>query len=141
MASILVVDDDPPIRRLLRNALILDYRVVEAATAVEAMGSLRQDKPQLVLLELELPDVNGMELIRKIRAQSQLPIIVLSSRSHEQSKVAALNLGADDYMIKPSGANELMARIRTALRHRLQGQGSQSVFESGDLAVDLATDG
>ena len=120
-----------------RDTLSLEYRVVEAATAVEAIDSLRQDKLELVLLELELPGVNGMELIRKIRGQSQLPIIVLSSRSDEQGKVAALDLGADDYMIKPFGTNELMARIRTALRHRLQEQGSQPVFESGDLAVDL----
>jgi two-component system, OmpR family, KDP operon response regulator KdpE len=137
IASILVVDDDPSIRRLLRNALFLHYRVVEAATAVEAMASVRRDRPDLVLLELQLPDIDGLDLIRKMRAQSQLPIVVLSSRGGEQDKVAALDCGADDYVSKSFGANALMARIRTALRHRLQEQGSQPIFESGDLAVDL----
>jgi two-component system KDP operon response regulator KdpE len=137
MASILVVDDNPPMRRLLRNTLFLRYRVVEAATAVEAMASLRRNRPDLVLLELELPDMDGLDLIQKMRAQSQLPIVVLSSRGDEQDKVAALDSGADDYVSKPFGTDELMARIRTALRHRLQEQGSQPIFESGGLAVDL----
>ena len=138
MASILVVDDEPPIRRLLRNTLtVQDYRVVEAATAAEAMDSLRRDKPDLVILDLGLPDVDGMDLIPKIREQSQVPIVVLSSRDDEKGKVGALDLGADDYVTKPFGIDELMARVRTALRHRLQEQGSRPVFKSGDLSVDL----
>ena len=138
MASILVVDDEPPIRRLLRNTLtVQDYRVVEAATAAEAMDSLRRDKPDLVILDLGLPDVDGMDLIPKIRAQSQVPIVVLSSRGDEKGKVGALDLGADDYVTKPFGIDELMARVRTALRHRLQEQGSRPIFKSGDLSVDL----
>src|ERR1700741_3040618 len=137
MASILVVDDDPPIRRLLRNTLFRCYRVVEAATAIEAMTSLRRDRPDLALLELELPDIDGLNLIRKMRAQSPLPIVVLSRRGDERDKVTALDSGADDYVSKPFGTNELMARIRTALRHRLQEQGSLPIFESDDLAVDL----
>ena len=138
MASILVVDDEPPIRRLLRNTLtVQDYRVVEAATAAEALDSLRRDKPDLVILDLGLPDVDGMDLIPKIREQSQVPIVVLSSRDDEKGKVGALDLGADDYVTKPFGIDELMARVRTALRHRLQEQGSRPVFKSGDLSVDL----
>jgi len=138
MASILVVDDEPPIRRLLRNTLtVQDYRVVEAATAAEALAALRRDKPDLVILDLGLPDMDGMDLIEKMRAQSQVPIVVLSSRGEERGKVRALDIGADDYVTKPFGIDELMARIRTAMRHRLQEQGSQPVFRSGDLSVDL----
>jgi len=138
MACILVVDDEPPIRRLLRNTLtVQDYRVAEAATAAEALDSLRRDKPDLVILDLGLPDVDGMDLIRKIRTQSPVPIVVLSSRGDERGKVMALDLGADDYVTKPFGVDEVMARIRAALRHRLQEQGSPPVFRSGDLTVDL----
>ena len=138
MACILVVDDEPPIRRLLRNTLtVQDYRVAEAATAAEALESLRRDKPDLVILDLGLPDVDGMDLIRKIRAQSPVPIVVLSSRGDEKGKVTALDFGADDYVTKPFGVDEVMARIRAALRHRLQEQGSPPVFRSGDLTVDL----
>ena len=117
IASILVVDHDRPIRRLPRNTLFLHYRVVEAPTALEAMASLRRDRPDIVLPELELPDIDGVDLIRKMRAQSQVPIVVLSSRGDEQDKVAALDSGAADYVSKPFGTSELMARIRTALRH------------------------
>jgi two-component system KDP operon response regulator KdpE len=135
---ILVVDDEPPIRRLLRNTLtVQDYRVVEAATGGEALDSLRRDKPDLIILDLGLPDVEGIDLVRQIRARSQVPVVVLSSRGDEKSKVSALDLGADDYVTKPFGIDELMARVRTALRHRLQEQGGRPVFHSGDLAVDL----
>jgi len=138
MACILVVDDEPPIRRLLRNTLtVQDYRVAEAATAAEALDSLQRDKPDLIILDLGLPDVDGMDLIRKIRARSPVPIVVLSSRGDEKGKVMALDLGADDYVTKPFGVDEVMARIRAALRHRLQEQGSPPVFRSGDLTVDL----
>jgi CheY-like chemotaxis protein len=106
IASILVVDDDPPMRRLLRNTLFLHYRLVEAATALEAMASLRRDRPDIVLLELELPDIDGVDLIRKMRAQSQVPIVVLSSRGDEQDKLAALDSGAADYVSKPFGISE-----------------------------------
>jgi len=138
MACILVVDDEPPIRRLLRNTLtVQDYRVAEAATAAEALDSLQRDKPDLIILDLGLPDVDGMDLIRKIRARSPVPIVVLSSRGDEKGKVMALDLGADDYVTKPFGVDEVMARIRAALRHRLQEQGSSALFRSGDLTVDL----
>ena len=137
-ATILLVDDEPPIRRLLRTTLTVhDYRVVEAATGGEALALLRHEKPDLIILDLGLPDLDGLEVIRRIRVESPVPIVVLSSREDEKGKVAALDLGADDYLTKPFGAEELMARLRAALRHRLQQQGSRPVFQSGDLTVDL----
>ena len=137
-ATILLVDDEPPIRRLLRTTLTVhDHRVVEAATGGEALALLRHEKPDLIILDLGLPDLDGLEVIRRIRVESPVPIVVLSSREDEKGKVAALDLGADDYLTKPFGAEELMARLRAALRHRLQQQGSRPVFQSGDLTVDL----
>ena len=138
-ASILVVDDEPPIRRLLRTSLSSQgFNVLEAAGGEEALAEIRQSQPDLVVLDLGLPDMSGLDLIRTIRASgSPLPILVLSSRSDEKGKVEALDLGADDYVTKPFGTAELFARIRTALRHRLQQQGEQPVFRSGRLSVDL----
>ena len=131
LPAILVVDDEPAIRRLLRNTLsVQDFRVVEAATGSEALEAARRDRPDLVILDLGLPDLDGMEIIRALRAKSQVPIVVLSSRGDEKGKVAALDLGADDYVTKPFGVDELMARIRAALRHRVQQQGSPPVFRS-----------
>ena len=135
---VLVVDDEPPIRRLLRTTLHAhDYEVLEAATAREALEAARDGKPDVVILDLGLPDRDGMEIMPELRAISAAPIIVLSSRSDEQGKVAALDAGADDYVTKPFGADELLARIRTALRHRVQSQGAQPLFTSGALSVDL----
>jgi two-component system, OmpR family, KDP operon response regulator KdpE len=135
---ILVVDDEPAIRRLLRNTLtVQDCRVVEAATGKEAIDVARREKPDLVILDLGLPDVDGIEVIGTLRAKSQVPIVVLSSRGDEKGKVAALDGGADDYLTKPFGVDELMARIRAALRHRLQEQGSRALFQSAGLTVDL----
>jgi two-component system KDP operon response regulator KdpE len=137
-ATILVVDDEPPIRRLLRTTLgAHEHRVVEAPTAKEALSLLRHERPDLVLLDLGLPDMDGQALIAAIRAESAVPIVVLSSRGDEGAKVAALDGGADDYVTKPFGAEELLARIRAALRHRVQQQGGPPLFQSGDLAVDL----
>ena len=137
-ASILIVEDEPPIRRLLRTTLIAhDYRVHEAATGAEALSALRHHRPDLVLLDLGLPDIDGLALIARIRELGPLPIVVLSSRGDEGAKVAALDSGADDYVTKPFGADELLARIRAALRHRLQQQGAERVFTSDDLSVDL----
>lgn len=136
--AILVVDDEPPIRRFLRTSLVgQGYRVVEAATGGEALTRIRSDRPDIVILDLGLPDVDGIELIRTVRQASQVPIIVLSSRDSERGKVEALDLGADDYVTKPFGMDELMARIRSALRHRFQEKGEPAAFVSGDLAVDL----
>jgi two-component system KDP operon response regulator KdpE len=137
-ATILIVEDEPAIRRLLRTTLSAQaYRVVEAATAADGLSLLRHEKPDLVILDLGLPDMDGLEVIRRIRSQSPVPILVLSSRDDEKGKVAAFDLGVDDYVTKPFGAEELMARMRAALRHRVQQQGGRPIFESGDLSVDL----
>src|SRR5580693_9891315 len=136
--TVLVVDDEPPIRRVLRTSLIAsDYRIVEAEDAAGALRSLAIEKPDLVILDLGRPDKSGLELIAEIRKTSTVPILVLSARHDERSKVAALDLGADDYISKPFGMAELMARLRAALRHAFQAQGELPVYVSGDLAVDL----
>jgi two-component system, OmpR family, KDP operon response regulator KdpE len=136
--TVLVVEDEPPIRRLLRTTLAAaGYRVTEADNAAAGLRSLAVEKPDLVILDLGLPDQSGIELIGTIRKTSQVPIVVLSARHDERSKVAALDLGADDYVAKPFGMAELMARLRAALRHAFQAQGELPVFVSGDLAVDL----
>jgi len=135
---ILIVDDEPPIRRLLRKTLeVQNFRAVEAADGHEALDAVRHEKPDLILLDLGLPDMDGLEMIKAVRAKSATPIVVLSSRGDEAGKVAALDVGADDYVTKPFGVNELMARVRAALRHRLQEQGRQPLFQSGELNVDL----
>ena len=137
-AIILIVEDEPPIRRLLRTTLgAHEYRTIEAATGAEALSGLRHHRPDLVLLDLGLPDVDGLQLLSQIRKLSPVPIVVLSSRGDEAAKVTALDSGADDYVTKPFGAEELMARIRAGLRHRLQQQGAERTFSSGDLSVDL----
>ena len=136
---LLVVDDDPAMRRLLRTSLTVQgYRVFEAATGSEALEIAGHQAPEVILLDLGLPDIDGIDVIRRLRGTgSMLPIIVLSSRGDEQGKVEALDLGADDYVTKPFGMAELIARIRAALRHRLQEQGAESVFLSDGLEVDL----
>jgi two-component system, OmpR family, KDP operon response regulator KdpE len=137
-ATVLVVDDEPPIRRFLHTTLAAaGYRVVEAGTATQASRSLADGKPDLLILDLGLPDRSGFELITEIRKTSAVPILVLSARHDERSKVEALDLGADDYLAKPFGMAELMARLRAALRHALQAQGEFPVYVSGDLSVDL----
>jgi two-component system, OmpR family, KDP operon response regulator KdpE len=136
--TVLVVDDEPPIRRFLRSGLAAaDYRVVEARDAAEAVRALVAEKPDLVVLDLGLPDKSGFDLIEQIRQSSAVPIVVLSARDDERSKVLALDRGADDYVSKPFGMAELTARLRAALRHALQSQGASPVFTSGDLSVDL----
>ena len=136
--TILIVEDEPPIRRLLRTTLTAhEHRVIEAPTGAEALSALRHHRPDLVLLDLGLPDVDGLGLIGRIREISPVPIVVLSSRGDEAGKVTALDAGADDYVTKPFGAEELMARLRAALRHRLQQQGAERTYASGDLNVDL----
>jgi two-component system KDP operon response regulator KdpE len=136
--KVLVVDDEPPIRKLLHMGLgTQGYQTLDAPNAKAALDLLSQ-KPDLVILDLGLPDMQGLDLLRKIRAQREdLPVVVLSSRGDEAAKVAALDLGADDYVTKPFGMEELLARMRGALRHQLQVQGERPVFKSGDLSVDL----
>jgi two-component system KDP operon response regulator KdpE len=135
---ILIVDDEPPIRKLLRMGLASQgYEVLEAQNGKAAIELLAK-KPALVILDLGLPDIDGLELLRRIRhAKEDLPVVVLSSRGDEPGKVAALDLGADDYVTKPFGMDELFARMRAALRHQLQVQGERPVFHVGDLSVDL----
>ncbi|MFZ1069953.1 MAG: response regulator transcription factor [Methyloceanibacter sp.] len=136
--KVLVVDDEPPIRKLLRMGLETQgYQTMDASNAKTAL-ELMSDKPDLVILDLGLPDMQGLELLRQIRAaREDLPIVVLSSRGDEVAKVAALDQGADDYLTKPFGMEELLARIRAALRHQLQVQGERPIFKLGDLSVDL----
>jgi len=136
--TVLVVDDEPPIRRFLRTSLgAVGHRVVTAENAAEALLMLAAEKPDVIILDLGLPDRSGLDVIAEIRQHSSVPIIVLSARSDERSKVEALDLGADDYIGKPFGMAELMARLRAALRHSFQAQGEYAVFVSGELAVDL----
>jgi two-component system KDP operon response regulator KdpE len=136
--KILVVDDEPPIRKLLRMGLTSQgYHVLDAPNGKTALELLAK-QPDLVILDLGLPDIDGLELLRRIRYRDEnLPIVVLSSRGDEAGKVAALDLGADDYMTKPFGMDELFARMRAALRHQLQVHGERPVFQVGDLSVDL----
>jgi two-component system KDP operon response regulator KdpE len=136
--KVLVVDDEPPIRKLLRMGLgTQGYQTIDAPNAKAALD-LMSDMPDLVILDLGLPDMQGLDLLRQIRAQREdLPIVVLSSRGDETAKVEALDLGADDYVTKPFGMDELLARIRAALRHQLQVHGERPVFKVGDLSVDL----
>ncbi|NUB05448.1 response regulator transcription factor [Azospirillum sp. Vi22] len=136
---VLVVDDEPPIRRFLRTTLSTQgYDIAEAEDGAGALEAVRRRPPDLLVLDLGLPGIGGLEVIRRLRADGvAAPIIVLSSRADEAGKVEALDLGADDYVTKPFGMDELLARIRAALRHRLQQQGERPLFRSGDLAVDL----
>ncbi|MFZ1885422.1 MAG: response regulator transcription factor [Rhodoplanes sp.] len=136
--KVLVIDDEPPIRKLLRMGLSTQgYAVLEASNGKTALDLLAE-APELVILDLGLPDMAGLELLRTIRARNDsVPIIVLSSRGDEAGKVQALDLGADDYVTKPFGMEELLARMRTALRHQLHVQGERAVFSAGELSVDL----
>ncbi len=137
--KILIVDDEAPIRKLLRVGLgTQGYSLFEAANAQAAIEQVRLNEPDLILLDLGLPDISGHELLRRWRDEgSELPVVILSSRTDERGIVEALDLGADDYVTKPFGVNELVARIRVALRHRLQQQGERPIFETGGLSVDL----
>jgi two-component system KDP operon response regulator KdpE len=136
--KVLVIDDEPPIRKLLRMGLSTQgYEVLEAGNGKTALELLAQN-PGLVILDLGLPDVQGHELLRTIRDRNEsVPIVVLSSRGDEAGKVQALDLGADDYVTKPFGMDELLARMRAALRHQLQAHGERPLFRVGDLSVDL----
>lgn len=136
---VLLIDDEPPIRKLLRMGLTTQgYVTVDATNARTALEALSREAMDLVILDLGLPDMSGHDLLRRIRhGYPDIPVIVLSSRDDERGKVEALDLGADDYVTKPFGMNELLARMRTALRHRFQVGGERPLFQVGDLSVDL----
>lgn len=136
---VLVIDDEPAIRRFLRAGLTSQgYVVTELDTGLPALDVVRRRGTDLIVLDLGLPDIDGNDIIQRIRESgSQVPIVVLSSRGDEGAKVHALDLGADDYVTKPFGIDELLARIRAAMRHQLQQAGETPVFRSGDLSVDL----
>jgi two-component system KDP operon response regulator KdpE len=136
-ARILVVDDEPAIRRALSTNLGRHgFRVAEAETGQQALDSYASFRPDLIVLDLSLPDIDGLQIIKNIRERRGTPIIMLSVRGGERDKVSALDLGADDYLTKPFSVNELLARIRVALRHMTQPSNSP-VFRTGDLEVDL----
>jgi len=135
---VLVVDDEPAILRFLKPALETnDYEMTSATTLADALKRIAKEPPDVVVLDLGLPDGDGKDVIRQVRQWSQVPIIVLSAREREAEKIEALDLGADDFVNKPFGVGELMARLRTALRHRRQTQGEAAVVRIGTLEIDV----
>jgi two-component system, OmpR family, KDP operon response regulator KdpE len=135
---ILIVDDEPQILRFLKPALTAaDYEVIEAETGGQAIQKVATAAPDLVILDLGLPDMDGKEVISRLRGWSDIPIIILSARDRESEKIAALDLGADDYIEKPFGIGELTARIRTALRHRVRQQAGTEKIETNGLTIDF----
>ena len=139
MHLILIIEDEPAIRAVLRVLLEAQgYRCAEADTALRAEIEARSHKPDLLLIDLGLPDADGLKVIRRVRAWSQVPIVVLSARTMEEQKIAALDAGADDYVTKPFSAPELLARIRAALRRDVRGAAPAAVLQFGALRVDLA---
>jgi two-component system KDP operon response regulator KdpE len=134
---VLVVDDEPQIRKFLRISLAAHgYEVIEAATGAEAAARAAADKPALVVLDLGLPDLDGVQVIRRLRQWSQVPVIVLSVRAGEREKVAALDAGANDYVTKPFGIHELLARVRAGLRNKPDGDLDGGEIVIGDLKID-----
>ncbi|HXN23104.1 MAG TPA: response regulator transcription factor [Candidatus Dormibacteraeota bacterium] len=136
-ATILVVDDDPQIRRVMRATLTAQgYTIVEARDGQEALEKLRSERPDLVLLDMNMPVMDGLEACREIRRDSEVPVIMLTVRSAEKDKVRALDAGADDYVVKPFGIQELLARVRAVLR-RTSNEKNQTVLTSKDLSIDF----
>jgi len=137
-ATVLVVEDEPEIRRFLRTSLAAEgYRVVEAESGARGAVDAATHKPDLAVVDLGLPDVDGVEVIRRIRKWSAMPILVLSARTREQAKVDALDAGADDYVTKPFGVGELLARLRVALRHASRSPTGEEVLRLGPVEADL----
>lgn len=137
LSRILVVDDEPQIQRFLKPSLTAaGYDVIEAATGAEALKAVATQAPDLVILDLGLPDMDGKEVIASLRGWSDIPIVILSARDRESEKIAALDLGADDYVEKPFGIGELTARIRSALRHRGRSEAVPSILEVDGLTID-----
>ncbi|HTB75932.1 MAG TPA: response regulator [Polyangiaceae bacterium] len=138
--TLLVIDDEPQVRRFLRSSLATtDYKLIEAATGEAGLAEAASKRPNIILLDLGLPDLDGIDVTRRLREWSQTPIIILSARGQDQDKIAALDAGADDYLTKPFSLPELLARIRVAERHAEQlGDKADAVFTLGDLRIDLA---
>ncbi|MFN7957218.1 MAG: response regulator [Holophagaceae bacterium] len=135
---ILLIEDEEALRRFLVPTLSgQQYQVLHAATAHEGLAMARTHNPDLVLLDLGLPDLDGMGVLKEIRRWSRKPVVILSARNQERDKVLALDQGADDYLVKPFGAAELLARIRVALRHTLQADLAEPILSGGDLRIDL----
>ena len=134
---ILVVDDERPIRRFLNASLSGQFTVLEAATGEEALAMTVSGRPDVIILDMGLPDMDGLDVTRRLREWTQIPIIIVSVRDREEDKIAALDAGADDYLTKPFGVGELTARVRAALRRSAQPE-SELVFQKDDLMVDLA---
>jgi two-component system, OmpR family, KDP operon response regulator KdpE len=133
---VLVVDDERSIRRFLKASLGSQFAIFEATTGEEALAAVVNDRPDVVILDLGLPDMDGVEVTRRLREWTQIPIIVVSVREQEKDKIAALDAGADDYLTKPFGVGELMARLRSALRRSAQAE-TEPTFKTGNLVVDL----
>jgi two-component system KDP operon response regulator KdpE len=135
---ILVVDDEPEIRRFLRASLKLhQYEVIEADTGQKALALVLEQRPDLMILDLRLPDMDGIQITRQVREWSSMPIIILSVRDRETDKISALDAGADDYLTKPFGVGELMARIRVVMR-RILPAGEDPIYRAGELSMDVA---
>jgi two-component system KDP operon response regulator KdpE len=138
-ATIIIIEDEVQIRRFLRTTLISEgYQVIEAEIGKQGLTEAATRKPDLVVLDLGLPDMDGVEVVRELRAWSSVPIVILSARSQESDKISALDAGADDYLVKPFGVGELLARIRVALRHVYSAASNEEgVFSVGELKVDM----
>jgi len=139
-ATIIVIEDEAQIRRFLRTTLASEgYQVIEAETGKQGLTEAATRKPDLIILDLGLPDMDGIEVIKELRAWSSVPIVILSARSQESDKISALDAGADDYLVKPFGAGELLARIRVALRHvsATANGAEEGVFSVDELTVDM----
>jgi two-component system KDP operon response regulator KdpE len=138
-SAIVIIEDDAPIRRFLRSTLEAEnFAVFDVGSGHEGLQLLATRKPELLILDLGLPDMDGVDVIRDLRAWSQIPAIVLSARSEEYAKVAALDAGADDYLVKPFGTAELLARVRAALRRQRRDHQGEAVFLCGDIRMDMA---
>ncbi len=139
--SVLIIEDELSIRRFLKPSLENhDFKIIEADNGVEGIALASSHKPDIILLDLGLPDMDGLEVLKRLREWATVPIIILTARGKEKDKILGLDAGADDYLTKPFDVGELMARIRVALRHaqRLKQGREEPIFESGDLKVDLA---
>ena len=140
--KILVIEDEKPISRFISAVLTSNgYEAMQARSGSEALSMISSHCPDLIILDLGLPDMDGLEILRQLRSWSSLPVVVVSARSHEKDKVTALDLGADDYLTKPFGTDELLARVRTAIRHTRTASGNDEIAQKGTYSVgDLVID-